>query len=93
MENTKNVESIIHAAITDGTHPLEVTPRTREIISIISALRVVYGDLNEWLEKHWPSPSQTDEAFNAMKPFLEFLEKCLVNSITDNTSSTPFKGI
>ena len=89
----QNVESIIHAAITDGTHPLEVTPRTREIISIISALRVVYGDLIGWLDKHWPSSSQTDEAYNSMKPFLEFLERCLVNSITENTSTTPFKGI
>jgi hypothetical protein len=88
-----NVESSIHTAIMDGSHPLEVTSRTREMIGIITALRVVYADLNGWLEKHWPSYTETDEAFNAMKPFLEFLEGRLMDSITDNTSSTPFKGI
>ncbi len=94
MENTQNVENTIHAIITDGTNPLQVSPRTREIISIISSARVVYASLCEWYDKHWVSnESLTDEAYNASRPFFEHLDKCLVDSISENTMSLPFNGI
>ena len=93
MENTQNVENTIHAIITDGTNPLPVSSRTREIISIISSTRVVYASLYDWIEKHWASKSMTDEAYNASRPFFEYLEKCLVDSISENTMSLPFNGI
>ena len=94
MENKQNVENTIHAIITDGTHPLSVTSRTREIVSIISSARVTYADLIDWLSKYWDSDEAlNDEAYNAITPFFEYLDKCLVDSITDNTMSLPFDGI
>lgn len=93
MEN-KNVESTIHAILQDGQHPLQVTSQTREILTIISAYRCLYADLLEWLEKyHASDDSLNDEAFKHWQPFIDYLEKWLVESITQNTCSTPFKGI
>lgn len=93
MEN-KNSESTILAILKDGQHPLEVTSQTREILTIISAYRCLYADLLEWLEKFMGSDeSLNDEAFQHWQPFVDFLEKLLVDSITENTCSTPFKGI
>lgn len=94
MENTKNVENTIHAIIKDGTHPLQVTSQTREIITIISAYRCLYADLLEWFGKYMASDdSLNEEAYQHWQPFLDYLEKWLVASITENTCSTPFKGI
>lgn len=93
MEN-KNVESTIHAIIKDGQHPLEVTSQTREILTIISAYRCLYAELLEWVAKHQASDDgMNEEAYNHWHPFLEYLERLLVESITENTCSTPFKGI
>ena len=93
MEN-KNVESTIHAILQDGQHPLQVTSQTREILTIISAYRCLYADLLEWFEKYHASDDRlNDEAFKHWQPFIDYLEKWLVESITQNTCSTPFKGI
>ena len=94
MENTMNVENTIHEIIKDGTHPLQVTSQTREIITIISAYRCLYADLLEWLGKYMASDDRlNEEACQHWQPFLDYLEKWLVASITENTCSTPFKGI
>lgn len=94
MENTQNVESTIHAIITDGSQPLNVTLRTREMLSIISSARVTYASIIEWLSVYWASnESMTDEAYNATEPLFEYLDKLLLDSISDNTMSVPFNGI
>ena len=94
MENTLNVENTILSIIADDARPLEVTERTREIIRIMAAYDAIFADLLEWFEKHWASDdSHNDDAHKHWETFREYLEKWLVDSITENTSTIPFKGI